>query len=465
MPDPARSPLAELREVEERLAVRTARIDQLQAAVDASEARGLRFGRALVIVGSIAALATALFGFQRSDRWTLDILLASAALGLILMTGLFSLALHRFARGPDYLATALGRGFAMWIRRSWQPFSLASATFPFEAGGRRIMRPVLGLVLAVGVAAWAVESLGSVVLAGFGLVAVLGLLRAIWAGWLSAPGFVHVVAPLVAVVAALSLGTWVGGLSAGALRIDQAAPARQGVSEAAAPLHPTSADSPSRRSASGYADICGRAAPWVTTRASRSISQLREAWLSVGAVVAGCPGPVHASPGAELVVSVGAAEGKLKSLGIADPNRGTVLLGQAALATQRLTESGRDLLTVPVRLLVGGGDLYLLDTTGGTFVLARRAGMAYAVLPPGLSRLWIDAMSEAGGWLWPMRSTASSGSQGIVFVDQRAAAVASASCAPAGGACELSIDGREFLSRETGTWTSIEAVLRYAPSP
>jgi hypothetical protein len=212
---------------------------------------------------------------------------------------------------------------------------------------------------------------------------------------------------------------------------------------------------------------------------------LRESWLSAGAVMAGCPESARmASPGAGIVSVAGRAGGRFKSIGIADRYHGILLVGQVAVVTQRLLGS-KSLSAVPVHLVVGGGDLYLVDTTQGTFALVRRetanrewgeeseawaprSGSPanrndYVVLLPGLTRMWVRTMSQNEGWLWPVRSWSRTTSQGLSLVNQDSVVVGHASCDEKRESCELSMGRDHFVARNVGPEVSADRILRYAP--
>ncbi len=96
MAEPAKSPLAELREVQERAAARTARIDQLQAAVASSRSRGQRFFRTLLIVGYASVCVATLLRLKFPAQGALGAALAAAAIGLVLLALFSRAAIHRF---------------------------------------------------------------------------------------------------------------------------------------------------------------------------------------------------------------------------------------------------------------------------------------------------------------------------------------------------------------------------------
>jgi len=487
MSDGAKSPLAELREVEERLAVRMARIDQLQAAATSSQPRSLRFARTLVIVGLIGATPTSLFGLQRSDQWTLDVILAAAAFALAVLTGFFSIAVHKLADKHVGMARLAVKGLAIVARRnpSWQPFPLLTPTDRPDLKSNPSSRPALWLLAAAPVALSTVSLLGSVALALFALLLASGLLRLIWSRQAVVPGTVQVAAVLVSIVAALSVGSWAGGFTTvspwighASRQLDRAPKDGRGMAglQGSSPTSATPGSPPPT-----YESLCGSQHSPLSRGQSRAITQLNEAWRSAGALVAGCPGPVFTvSPDAPIVASIGTRDGRILSLGVAGPDRGILLYGTAAAAVHNLMrETG--LLSVPTHITVGGGDLYLVDTPSGTYVLIRKedttacegspegtkvsgcSGGAYSVVLPALARLWLGTMAHNGGWLWPEPTTTRANSQNFEFRTNDSIVVARASCNPADGVCERS-GGSSYVYGNSHGRVSAEEILRYAPT-
>ncbi len=469
MAERRRAPLTELREVEERLAVRTARIDQLQAAVESSQVRSLRFGRGLVVVGSLAALASALLPLRQANEWTLNIGLAVAAGLLTLATILFSVGVRQFATGR-HPRMAFEPLFLWWVRRSlWWPTSRLIETNGVPLALRS--RPAQWLAATGLLGAAAVLWVGSVALAALALLLVLGLLRATWSRQVYAPGVVQILGPIIALAAVFSVGSSIGSVCAEFLRAPDASP----------PAMRADARELPAASAPTYEELCGAGGPWSGRATSPGLTQLREAWLTNGALVAGCPLPATKISAREGVVTVvGTVDGSLRSFGIADERRGTVLLGEAAGVALRLARDG-SLRGVPLHLLVGGGDIYLLQSAAGTVVLARRAGSApggsssterdartgerYVVMTPALAGLWVRAMAREGEWLWPMAARSESGSSAFDFLDQASQVGGYASCRLGDRSCELSMADGEPLRSRPGARVGADRILRYAPSP
>jgi hypothetical protein len=190
----------------------------------------------------------------------------------------------------------------------------------------------------------------------------------------------------------------------------------------------------------------------------------------LGAAAAGCPGPVRqASPGSDVVVSEGTVEGALRSIGVADENRAALIVGQPARVTASLLMS-QGLVDVPTHLVVGGGDLYLVDTRQGTYVLARSTGDGpaddgYVMLPPSVANLWADAMARNRGWLWPVASPADRVASGsYLFAGNDSGIVARATCGGPSGSCALSLGDAGPVGESGGRWIPAERVLLYASS-
>lgn len=476
------SPLAELREVEERIAVRMARIDQLEAGARSSEQRGLRFARTLVIVGVVGALPPLLLGVQQSHGWALDGALAAAAFALAAIMAFLSLAVRMSSRERVPIARVAMNSLAAILKRSpsWQPFPIP---YHHRHGDPRDSRSALWLsALALG-AIPLVGAIGSAALAIFAVLLSSAVLRVTWSRQASVPGAVQLAAVLVSLIAALSVGTWAGGLTSapawerhtpmGAAHRVQAT----GGVERAESATPAAGRTPT------FESLCGRWVPRSNAGPPQAIAQLRRAWFAAGALVAGCPGTVFSTgTGNELVASIGRSpDGQILSLGIADSERGVLLYGGAAAAAERLSRVG--LIGVPTHLIVGNGDLYLLNTTAGTYALLRRtaplnaceareAGPGcsasldqYTVISPALATAWVAEMSRNRDWLWPEPSTPTPSGPDFEFVGENSRVVARASCNGVTGACELPADGASYTYRQPAQSVTPEQVLRFAPSP
>lgn len=482
MSERSRSPLAELHEVEERLAVRMARIDQLQAAATSSDLRSIRFTRTLIVVAVIGALPTALLGLQQSHEWALATLLAAASATLALVTGLFSLAVRRL-RSPDGAGATLavwGLSIVARVSPRWQPFSepenAERSGFKRGVRSRTATWLIAGAVLAI----CTVGVLGSLALVLFALLLAAGLLSAMWSRQASAPAAVQAAAMLVAVIAALSIGSSAGGLTRVSPWVDRHEPTRA-VHGLAVPggTRLTSAPPPA-----SYEGSC-TPTPWQSdaggTRA-KAIAELHRTLLAAGSAETGCPGAIRtAGPDTNIAFTVGSTGGQLKSLGIADPRHGILFYGPAAEMVQRLIGQ-RNLLAVPTHLILGGGDLYLIDTRDGTYTMIRRtepppgcrstvssaqcdASTRYVVMAPAMSTLWLAQMTRANGWLWPEPSNSIAPEQGFQLLTQDGRVIAHVSCSTQDGRCELSNNGMSYVGDQPSRAVSSEEVLRYAPTP
>ncbi len=483
-----KSPLAELRELERRLAVRTARIDQLQAATESSHGRGLRFARTLLLVGMSAAVLTATFDPQLTIHRGLMIVLAATVGLLAIATWLCSFLVTWLAHNQGRADSKAARGLAMCVRfsRGWHPFPVG-LEMRFARSSNAVGSRAVAVLLAAGAFCvfTTVDWLGAVVLGAAAAFVASGILRKIWSRQAAAPGVVELALVVVALTASVSMGASLGVVGS-KWTIQRSVPSPKSpehhlrTTDAAVPR-----TGPLQRAPMTYEAMCGASAPWSNVGSSRSIARLRETWLSYGAVIAGCPGPIHAaSAGGEIVASVGisSSNGQVRSLGVADRNHGVLFVGRAAGVALDLT-TGRSLRNVPSHLVVGGGDLYLVDTTQGTFVLVRRTAATpesregaaegteepsraserpYVVVPPAGASLWMGEMRERAEWLWPEPSTANSANEGFDFVNQKSVVMVHASCDRSSGACERSGDHLRYLGGQIGV--TAEELLRYAPS-
>lgn len=472
MPDSARSRLAELREVEERVAARTARIDQLQAAVASSPSRRLRFGRTLLMVACASALVAVDLRLVQPLDWTFNATLATVAAILTAVTFLFTGAIHRFMRSRET------RSLVPWVLAAWLRWSPlwqlpASPASPFLRRNQR-WRLAIWLFVAAALPVIAYLLLGSVALAGVALALVGTLLHAIWSRRVSAPDVIEISASAVALIAALSIGISSGALLSQALGgagfASRPEPGQPHLNMKALP----SSELVSRPAGAEYANTCPRQ---VLLSHGNSLTAVRldEAWLRAGVSAAGCPSLIQeVNPGQGVVAMIGRRRGRLTSVAVADANRSTLMIGQAAAITFRLIED-RNLRGVPIHLQVGSGDIFLLDTAEGTYVLARRTQSIgpndnvhgshghYVTLPPALAGLWIEAMSQSNRWLWPTHSRDASALGSFVFTGEGPGPNAHASCPPPSGPCELSIGRSHYSVQGSGHGVSVTAVLRYAP--
>jgi hypothetical protein len=174
-------------------------------------------------------------------------------------------------------------------------------------------------------------------------------------------------------------------------------------------------------------------------------------------------------------------DSSLRSLGIAAPGRSPILLyQQAARFALRMANQGK-LLGASPRADVKSGDLYLIDTTEGTFALVRElkstgsAGAVsgprrcedytsdnypYTLIPPGLVRIWLRLAGRE--WVWPvLDSSTISETRSFAFIGQVSGEiVAHATCA-SDIDCRASLNGRPFPTPLPLT-VSLEAVQRIA---
>ena len=508
MPDRSSGPLAEMREVEERLAVRMARIDQLQAAVASSQSRGPRLTRTLAGVSYIGALATVAFGIPQSVHAALDISVATAAVGVALMTGLYTFALRQLVDRPSRnVGSSLHqRMFVLLLHGSpgWEPFPVHPRLNP----RRRVVHPrsrtAPWLLVAALISGTMLQLVGGVAFAIFALLLVSGILRFIWAGQATAPRAIQQIGLLVAISAALSIGGWAGGAGWATMR-DRTpttySPVLAGLprqADATGTRLSPSAPRPSAPTSSSptYEDLCGPRSPWLTTTSqSQPLGQLREMWLSAGAIIAGCPSNTH-TVGAHgaLVMSVGRSpmNGEPLSIGIAGPSRGVMFFAAAAAAARPLIE--REGVTgVPTHLVVGGGNFYLVDTHAGTFVLIQRTTTSpepeaaqhaesggpegqsderptqeqpYLLIQPTVGLVWLQTMEQNSAWLWPRPMEASGPARSVEFLSPESVAVGRASCEVTEDLCKVSDStSAERLERPRPREISAEDLLRYAPSP
>lgn len=155
--------------------------------------------------------------------------------------------------------------------------------------------------------------------------------------------------------------------------------------------------------------------------------QLYALWLGnesiegAGAIEAGCTEPAREAngrPGLWLVE--GACGSSLRALGLVARGRTPSLLYQQAAQFALAQEHAGTLRGASPRIDVGDGDLYLIDTAIGTYLLirARKASgivapnrvprrcedytsdnYPYLRTPPGLVRLWLQMARKE--WVWP----------------------------------------------------------------
>jgi hypothetical protein len=216
----------------------------------------------------------------------------------------------------------------------------------------------------------------------------------------------------------------------------------------------------------------GRPAP------SPNREQLASLFETAGAKVAGCPSPAEQVAGEENVWYAAAYCGsELRSLGLTAPGYlPTILYQQAArFATERAREG--TLLGASSRWRFRAGDVYVINTEAGSYVLARsrsstgriepRPGslpcesyttgnVPYSVLPPGLVTLWLEVADTR--WAWPR----SLGQGRFELVSEHPAAkrLASATCV-SDIECTLSFHGEKRITPGS-LYTSIPEIANVA---
>lgn len=490
MADPPRSELAELRDVEERVAARMARIDQLQAEVSAASHRSARFTRTLLIVGCISTFAAGLLDVQPLGRWTLALVLAGTALTLTILVAVMSLLIASI-----YEADALrGRKREKIHRRAvdlcvrcnpgWRPFSSAYRVAPpTTAGITRFLLPSLAIGLPAAVIL--TRAGGAFGLTLLALICAVALLSGIWSRRLLAPSIIARLVVLLALLSATSAGAYAGIWAFPAQPQRRTPVPHRVVPDSGAPLVVQRATPAPVVRAPTYEELCGAEPRWMGGGGSSALARLGQAWQAVGAEIAGCPASIRTTASADgrIVLATGLCEGLPVSLGVADSSRGAIVLGQAATIVQSLAE--QELRSVPSQVSVSGGSLYLVTTSAGTSVLVPRsvgaadsgahargcAGLAepaYAVLPPALTSLWVALMSQSG-WAWPVpssdgASTAGPAHASFSFVNQDRVTVARASCDLATDTCQRRLGSGTALNYRGGGVLSAEQLMRFAPS-
>jgi hypothetical protein len=259
----------------------------------------------------------------------------------------------------------------------------------------------------------------------------------------------------------------------------------------ATPASPAEATTPAHTDTGGntYVDLCGSAIDPGQPAPSPRAAELRELWLGpagLGATVAGCARAAVSVPGHPRVwYSVGACDGNIQSLGVSSPDaRSAILLQQAARFALRQAEGGV-LLSSSSRTGVGKGDLYVVNTVHGSYVLVRSqvgaAGHArdesercspslgqnvpYTTVPPAMAHLWLY-LANTVGWTWPTLTTGS-GPGRIRRFSFRADApsrtvVATGSCTSRND-CRIVVNG-EAQHSTASALIGLEQILMLAPS-
>jgi hypothetical protein len=457
MSDRSRSVREELRDIEDRVAARTARIDQLQSKVIARHSL-VRLGFVQGVAVLMAALIATTFAPDTAVRMVIASVLAWTAAALVAVTavGHAVIAWEEF-RGPERLELRFRPRYA-WRRGPAADLS------------------VLGVLAAVLATVPVVTRTGSAA-SIFALTVCGSLVAANRLMHLWLPRYVGVAAAVVAIGAALSVGTAVGAYVA---PVDWHGTAKKSPRSQQLSRLATGAVQPGP---SPYVRACGSASPWAG-EPGRALANLREAWAAMGGVAAGCPGPPHpVSADGSVIAAVGSCGGRLQSLGVADAQHAVLLTGAAAADTEALIQNRR-LLAAPTHLLVGGGDLYVVPSTDGTIVLARRTvesasaegsggggcaaatrGGGYVVLSPALTGLWVSAMKRTGTWLWPSEAKPVLNGEHRYELNSRLGEVEwQAACSQTTGNCMLQGGGEveRFTPASAKSVTSAD-LLRLAP--
>jgi hypothetical protein len=207
--------------------------------------------------------------------------------------------------------------------------------------------------------------------------------------------------------------------------------------EAASPASPTPATSAATAtaqptvppaSALTYEQRCGTVPPGdgAPAATAEKIAALYVGGLGVaGAGVAGCGGraePVRAGPG--MWLAVGLCGDDIRSTGLSDGGPATMQLGVAARFVDRLAGLG-ELIGASSRRPAGTGDLYTVETTAGTTVLARPLVSAG---PAGHAPLQGSACDPPDNQGVPLHGPASRRRRGVHRVRRRPRMVLAAAC-------------------------------------
>lgn len=157
----------------------------------------------------------------------------------------------------------------------------------------------------------------------------------------------------------------------------------------------------------------------------------------LGAIQAGCLENATVLPnGLGLWMAEGVCGDELRSLALAGPARGVIVLQEAARFARELAGEGV-LLGLRERVAVATGDMVLIESMRGLYVLVRRESergmppvteprrcdeiqgenVKYTIVPPALVPLWL-ALIAVHGWVWPIVDTTWS-QAGDAFAFQR----------------------------------------------
>jgi hypothetical protein len=213
--------------------------------------------------------------------------------------------------------------------------------------------------------------------------------------------------------------------------------------------------------------------------------QLADLFEAAGSKAAGCPRPAEKVRGQEGVWYARSFCGaELRSVGVTSPGYGylpAILYQQAARFAAARADEGV-LLGTSSRWRHKGGDLYVVDTASGSFVLARRRTSAgqvgpqsgslpcrsysdgnvpYTVLPPGLVELWLEV--AATEWVWPRSMGATDAGRNFEFVPAYPSqeVVATATCV-SDVQCTLSFQGTERTTPESPHYISVPEIASVA---
>lgn len=204
---------------------------------------------------------------------------------------------------------------------------------------------------------------------------------------------------------------------------------------------------------------------------------------AAGSEAAGCPGPAKKVAAQERVWYANSYCGsELRATGVTAPGYLPAILYQQAARFADARAREGVLLGASSRWRYQGGDLYVVNTTNGSFVLARRLASAggteaesgnlpcqsyvggnvpYAVVPPGLLVLWLELAETE--WVWPQSTGLVAGNRSFEFVLAYPAEdiVATARCA-SDQQCVLSVDGEERVTPPGLPYTSVPEIARLA---
>jgi len=199
-----------------------------------------------------------------------------------------------------------------------------------------------------------------------------------------------------------------------------------------------------------------------------------------GAVEAGCGEPDELVLAAGSVrVSAGYCGSELRSLAVVAEGHPPVLLYGAAARFAAARASLGQLLYAE-EAAPGGGELYVVATTDGTYVfvrLALDAGVGgalrcdeitpiaepFAKLPPPLVELWRQRMMATGAWLWPLPDPAA-GPRAFVFVAHGGSAVVAHGDCVDDGDCALDGETGEVVWRGSAV-VSVADLAPWMPAP